>query len=125
MPKFLRVGVHQSNVSGFTSKAWCIRRVGATIFLKWGAGEVHGVGDARKATWTQSPREKAVRCGTVERAKNYAKAAITKRRSHRYQPLAGNIANRRRTAARDAGLKQAIATILIVDIVRSTEKAAR
>jgi class 3 adenylate cyclase len=125
MPKFLRVGVHQSNVSGFTSKAWCIRRVGATIFLKWGAVEVRGVGDKRKVTWTLAPRDKAVRCGTVERAKDYAKAAITRRRSHRYQPLAGSIANRRRTAVGDAELKQAIATILIVDIVRSTEKAAR
>jgi hypothetical protein len=26
MPKFLRIGVHQKNVSGYTSKAWPIRR---------------------------------------------------------------------------------------------------
>src|SRR5262245_43687228 len=104
MPSFLRVGVHQSNVSGYTSKAWCIRRVGSTIFLKWGAVEVHGVGDARKAHWTQSPREKAIRCRSVERAKDYARAAIARRRSHRYEPLAGSITNKRRTAARDAAL---------------------
>jgi class 3 adenylate cyclase len=125
MPKFLRIGVHQKNVSGYTSKAWCIRRAGATIQLKWGAVEVQGAGDGRKVTWAIKPREQTVRCGTVERAKHYAKAAITKRRGHRYEPLAGNIATRRRTAARDTDLKQAIATILIVDIVRSTEKAAR
>ncbi len=41
MPKFLRIGVHQSNVSGYTSKAWLVRRVGSTVFLKWGAVEVH------------------------------------------------------------------------------------
>ena len=52
MPKFLRIGVHQSNVSGYTSKAWSIRRVGTTVFLKWGAVEVHGVGDGRKIYWT-------------------------------------------------------------------------
>jgi class 3 adenylate cyclase len=125
MPKFLRVGVHQSNVSGYTSKAWCIRRVGSTILLKWGAVEVHGVGDARKVYWALPPRDKAIRCGTAQRAKDYAKAAITRRRSHRYEPLAGNIAARRRTAVRGAELKQALATILFVDIVRSTEKAAR
>jgi class 3 adenylate cyclase len=125
MPKFLRVGVHQSNVSGYTSKAWCIRRVGTTVVLKWGAVEVQGVGAGRKVCWAALAREKTVRCGTVQRAKDYIKTAIARRRLHRYEPLAGNIAARRRAALRDAGLKQALATILIVDIVRSTEKAAR
>src|SRR6202041_2395943 len=125
MPKFLRIGVHQSNVSGYTSKAWCIRRVGSTVFLKWGAVEVLGVGDGRKVYWTLPPRDKTIRCGTVQRAKDYAKNAIARRRNHRYEPLVGNILIRRRTTARAAELEQALATILIVDIVRSTEKAAR
>jgi class 3 adenylate cyclase len=125
MPKFLRIGVHQSNVSGYTSKAWCIRRVGSTVFLKWGAVEVLGVADGRKVHWTLPPRDKTIRCGTVQRAQDYAKAAIARRRNHRYVPLSGNITNRRRTAAGVAELEQALATILIVDIVRSTEKAAR
>ena len=125
MPKFLRIGVHQSNVSGYTSKAWWVRRVGSTVFLKWGAVEVHGVGDGRKIYWTLPPRAKTIRCGTVQRAKDYAKTAIARRRSHRYEPLPGNIAIRRRRANRGAELEQALATILVVDIVRSTEKAAR
>jgi class 3 adenylate cyclase len=125
MPKFLRIGVHQSNVSGYTSKAWCIRRVGPTVLLKWGAVEVHGVGDGRKVYWTLPPREKTIRCRTVQRANDYAKAAIARRRNHRYEPLPGNIATRRRPADRGAELGQALATILFVDIVRSTEKAAR
>jgi class 3 adenylate cyclase len=125
MPKFLRIGVHQSNVSGYTSKAWCIRRVGSTVFLKWGAVEVHGVGDGRKVYWTLPPRDKTIRCRAVQRAKDYAKAAIARRRNHRYEPLVGNIATRRRAADHDAVLEQALATILFVDIVGSTEKAAR
>ena len=125
MPKFLRIGVHQSNVSGYTSKAWWVRRVGSTVFLKWGAVEVLGVGDGRKIYWTLPPRAKTIRCGTVQRAKDYAKAAIARRRSHRYEPLAGNIVIRRRPANRGAELERALATILVVDIVRSTEKAAR
>jgi class 3 adenylate cyclase len=125
MPKFLRIGVHQTNVSGYTSKAWCIRRVGSTVFLKWGAVEVHGIGDGRKVRWTLSPRDKTIRCGTVQRAKDYAKTAIARRRNHRYEPLTGNIAIRRRTAERSAELKQTLATILFVDIVRSTEKVAK
>ena len=125
MPKFLRIGLHQSNVSGYTSKAWCVRRVGSAVFLKWGAVEVQGAGDARKVFWTLPPREKTVRCGTVQRAQDYAKAAIAKRRNHRYEPLAGPIASRRPSAGRGAEPKQALATILFVDIVRSTEKAAR
>jgi class 3 adenylate cyclase len=125
MPKFLRIGVHQSNVSGYTSKAWWVRRVGSTVFLKWGAVEVHGVGDGRKVYWTLTPQAKTIRCGTVQRAKDYAKAAIARRRSHRYEPLAGNIAIRRRPANRGAELEQTLVTILVVDIVGSTEKAAR
>jgi len=123
MPKFLRIGLHQSNVSGYTSKAWCVRRVGSAVFLKWGAVEVHGAGDGRKVFWTIPPRVKTIRCGTAQRAKDYAKAAIAKRRNHRYEPLTGSIANRRRSIGPE--LKQALATILFVDIVRSTEKAAR
>lgn len=125
MPKFLRIGLHQSNVSGYTSKAWWIRRVGSTVFLKWGAVEVHGVGDGRKIHWTIPPREKTVRCGAVQRAKDYVKNAVARRRSHRYEPLAGSIAIKRRPANRGAELEQVLATILFVDIVRSTEKAAR
>jgi class 3 adenylate cyclase len=125
MPKFLRIGVHQSNVSGYTSKAWCVRRVGSTVFLKWGAVEVHGVGDGREIYWTLPPRAKTIRSGTVQRAKDYAKTAIARRRNHRYEPLAGNIAIRRRPADRGVEPEQALATILFVDIVRSTEKAAR
>jgi class 3 adenylate cyclase len=125
MPKFLRIGIHQANVSGYTSKAWCVRRVGSMVFLKWGAVEVHGVGDGRKVYWTLPPRDKTIRCGTAQRARDYAKSAIARRRNHRYEPLTGNIANRRRTADRGAELEQALATILFVDIVRSTEQAAR
>ena len=125
MPKFLRIGVHKSNVSGYTSKAWCVRRVGSTVFLKWGAVEVNGVGEGRKIHWTLPPRAKTIRCGTEQRAKDYAKAAIARRRNHRYEPLAGNIAIRRRPANRGGELAQALATILFVDIVQSTEKAAR
>jgi class 3 adenylate cyclase len=125
MPKFLRIGVHQSNVSGYTSKAWCVRRVGSTVFLKWGAVEVRGAGDGRKIWWTLSPRTKIIRCGAVQRAKDYAEAAIARRRNHRYEALAGNIVIRRRPAGRGADLEQVLATILFVDIVRSTEKAAQ
>ena len=125
MPKFLRIGIHQSNVSGYTSKAWWIRRVGSTVFLKWGAVEVQGVGDGRKVYWTVPPREKAIRCRAEQPAKDYVRNAIARRRSHRYEPLAGRIAIRRRPANPDGELDQALATILFVDIVRSTEKAAR
>jgi class 3 adenylate cyclase len=125
MPKFLRIGVHWSNVSGYTSKAWCIRRVGSTVFLKWGAVEVQGAGAGRKVHWTRSPQEKTIRCGTAQRAQDYAKAAIARRRNHRYEPLTGPIANQRRSAGASAEPKQARATILIVDIVGSTAKAAK
>src|SRR5262249_10312664 len=87
--------------------------------------EVLGVGDGRKVYWTIPPREKAIRCGTVQRAKDYVKNAVARRRNHRYEPLAGSIAFRRRLANRGPELKQALATILVGDSDRSTEKAAR
>src|SRR3984957_13524258 len=102
MPKFLRIGVHQSNVSGYTSKAWCVRRVGSTVLLKWGAVEVQGVGDGRKIYWKLPPRAKTIRCGTMQRAKDYTKTAVARRRNHRYELLAGNIAIRRQAARGDA-----------------------
>lgn len=123
MPKFLRIGLHWSNVSGYTSKAWCVRRVGSMVYLKWGAVEVHGAGEARKVCWTRLPQEKTIRCRTVQRAQDYTKAAIAKRRSHRYEAMTGPIANRRPSAGAEP--KQALATLLIVDIVGSTAKAAR
>ncbi|TAJ30518.1 MAG: adenylate/guanylate cyclase domain-containing protein, partial [Reyranella sp.] len=123
MPKFLRIGVHQKNVSGYTSKAWLIRRAGSTVHLKWGAVEVQGIGEARKVHWTVPPREKTIRCRSVERANDYVKNAVARRRSHRYVPLTGNIALKRRPSGGDA--KQVLATILFVDIVGSTAKAAR
>jgi class 3 adenylate cyclase len=125
MHKFLRIGVHQRNVSGYTSKAWWVRRAGSRVLLLWGAVEVDGVGDGRKVYWTIPPRTKTIRCGTVLRAKDYVKNAIARRRSHSYEPLAGNIAIRRPSTKHGVELKQALATILVVDIVRSTEKAAR
>ena len=53
------------------------------------------------------------------------KLAIARRRSHSYEPLAGNIAIRRTLPIVTRGCEQVLATILIVDIVRSTEKVAR
>jgi class 3 adenylate cyclase len=125
MPKFLRIGVHKSNVSGYTSKAWWIRRSGSTVSLKWGPVEVDGAGDRRTIYWTVPPREKAIRCRTAQLAKEYVKNAITRRASHSYEPLPEGIPIRRRSANRGVDLKQVSATILFVDIVRSTEKAAR
>jgi class 3 adenylate cyclase len=83
------------------------------------------VGDGRKIYWTVPPREKIIRCGTVQPAKDYVRNAIARRRNHRYESLAGSIAIKRRSANRGAELEQVLATILVVDIVRSTEKAAR
>jgi hypothetical protein len=111
MPKFLRIGVHQSNVSGYTSKAWCLRRVGSTVFLKWGAVEVRGVGDERQVYWAFPARDKTIRCGMVQRARLYPTAAIAWRRNHRYELLTGKIVVRRRTADKSAGLEQALATL--------------
>src|ERR1700735_4900026 len=133
MPKFLRIGVHHSNVSGYTSKAWCVRRAGATVILKWGAVNVNGVGRARRIFWSQTPQHKSVRCRTEQRARDYVQKAITRRVGHQYERLpesiaiarmsARSIARGRMPAKPEAGRKRA--TFMFVDIVRSTEKAAR
>jgi len=125
MAKFLRIGVHHKNVSGYTSKAWWVRRAGPNVFLKWGAVEVEGTGRNRRVYWTQPPQHKNVRCRTEARALEYIKKAVAKRRNHRYEQLAESVAIRLRLARPKLEVDRLLATMLIVDIVRSTEKAAR
>ena len=57
MAKFLRIGVHHSNVSGYTSKAWSVRRIGPDVFLSWGAVEVRGAVHSRRIYWAVSSGE--------------------------------------------------------------------
>jgi len=123
--KFLRVGVHHSNVGGYTSKAWTIRRIGSTVLLKWGSVEVRGAGRGRRIYWAARPRQKTVRCGSEMRARDYVKRAIARRRGHRYEKLLETVRIRRRPAHhRHVEPGRVLATVLFVDIVRSTEKAA-
>lgn len=125
MAKFLRIGVHHSNVSGYTSKAWSVRRIGSTVLLKWGVVQVRGVGRTRRVYWAVPPREKTVRCRTTQSARAYVKKAIARRVNHRYERLADNVPIRRRPARASVEFARALATILFVDIVGSTAKAAR
>jgi class 3 adenylate cyclase len=122
--KFLRVGVHHSNVSGYTSKAWTIGRTGSTVLLKWGSVEVRGVGRGRRIYWAGRPRQKTVRCGSEKRARDYVKRATARRRGHRYEELLETTRIQRRPVQRRVEPGRVLATVLFVDIVRSTEKAA-
>jgi len=125
MAKFLRIGVHHSNVSGYTSKAWSVRRVGTNVLLKWGVVEVRGLGRNRRVYWAVPPREKTIRCRTAQRASAYVKKAIGRRVSHQYERLPDNMPIRPRPARASAESARALATILLIDIVGSTAKAAQ
>jgi class 3 adenylate cyclase len=125
MAKFLRIGVHSLNVSGYTSKAWSARRVGSTVILKWGAVEVHGAGQGRRIYWASPPRQKTVSCGTEQRARGYLKKAVSRRVDHQYERLLESVPIQRRPPRHNIELNRVLATILFIDIVRSTEKAAR
>src|SRR5579862_1014426 len=127
MAKFLRIGVHHKNLSGYTSKAWCVHRVGALVLLKWGAVEVRGVGRSRKIFWARTPQHKSVRCRTEQRARDYVRKAIVKRVGHRYEKLAdsapiGRIVKRNTAPkiVREKVANRRQATFMIVDIVNST-----
>ena len=125
MAKFLRIGVHHKNVSGYTSKAWSVRRVGSNVLLKWGAVEVDGTGPNRRVYWIPPYQHKTVRCRTETRAREYVKKAIAKRLNHRYERLNDSVPIRQRAMRHTVEADRMLATMLIVDIVRSTEKAAR
>jgi class 3 adenylate cyclase len=125
MAKFLRIGVHHSNVSGYTSKAWAVRRLGYTVLLKWGAVEVRGAGHGRRIYWTNPPRQKTLSFDTEKRAGDYVKSAISRRMGHHYERLPDSLPIRSRSARQKVEPTPLLATILFVDIVRSTEKAAR
>ena len=125
MAKFLRIGAHHANVSGYTSKAWSLRRSGKTIFLKWGAVKVRGVGSSRRIYWAIPPREKTVSCRSEKRAIDYAQKAISRRLGHRYERLPENVPIRAGMVREEIEGDRRQATILYVDIVGSTAKAAR
>lgn len=125
MAKFLRIGVHPSNVSGYTSKAWSVRRVGSTIVLKWGAVEVHGTGQSRQIYWATPPRQKTISCGTEQRARDYVKKAVSRRVGHRYERLLESVPIQRRAPGQNIEPNRIHATVLFIDIVRSTEKVAQ
>jgi class 3 adenylate cyclase len=102
-----------------------IRRIGTTVLLKWGSVEVRGAGQDRRIYWAGGPRQKAVRCGSEKRALDYVKRAIARRLGHRYEMLLGTVRIRSRLVhPRRLEPGRVLATVLFVDIVRSTEKAA-
>lgn len=96
MAKFLRVGVHHPNMSGYTSKAWSIRRQKSVVVVNWGSVEVRGAGAGRRVYWASGPLQKVVRCGSQKRALAYVKSAIAKRLSHQYERLPGKVRIRKR-----------------------------
>lgn len=125
MAKFLRVGVHSSNLGGYTSKAWTIRCAGSTVLLNWGSVEVHGVGRSRRIYWAVQPRKKMLRFETKMLAQGYEKRAIARRRHHRYERLPETVSIERLRARRHVEPERLLTTVLFVDIVGSTEKVAR
>lgn len=125
MPKFLRVGVHHSNVSGYTSKAWTIRRVGSNVLLKWGAVEVRGTGGSRRIYWAGRPQQKTVRFASAAQAMAYTRRTIARRLNHRYERLLESMRIGQQPARRHSVPRRVVATVMFIDIVGSTEKAAR
>jgi len=123
MAQFLRVGVHDSNVGGYTSKAWTIRRTGATVFLKWGAVEVRRSGRGRRIYWVR-PQQKTIRCASGEIARGYMKKALARRLNHRYEKLPDTVSIGRRPPRRRPEPRRVLTTVSFVDIVHSTAKAA-
>jgi hypothetical protein len=120
--KFLRIGVHDSNVGGYTSKAWTIRRVGSTVLLKWGSVEVRGAGRGRRIYWAGRPRQKTLGCGSEKRALDYEKKAIARRLDHRYEKLRESISIRLSPPRRRVKPERVLATVLFVDIVPRPRK---
>jgi class 3 adenylate cyclase len=122
---FLRIGVHDSNVGGYTSKAWTISRVGSTAFLKWGAVEVRRAGRGRRIVWTHRPLQKTLRFKSQDHAIEYVRKAISRRVHHRYEKLSKSMQIGLRPVRPRVVPVRVFATVLFVDIVRSTENAAR
>ena len=95
------------------------------MLLQWGAVEVRGVDRNRRIYWASPPQQKTIRCRTETRARDYVKNAISRRVSHQYERLLESVRILKRVPPDNVPLDRMIATILVVDIVRSTEKAVR
>ena len=98
--------------------------MGWRVLLKWGAVEVRGAGRARRIYWAGRPRQKTLRCGSEKQALDYVKKAIARRVGHRYERLLESMRIGPRPAGRRVEPSLVLLTVLFVDIVRSTEKAA-
>jgi hypothetical protein len=100
MAKYLRVGVHRPNRSGYTSKAWSIRRHKSVVVVGWGSVEVRGAGHGSRIYWASGPQQKTIRCGSEKRALAYVQNAMAKRVSHEYERLPGKVRIRKRLKRR-------------------------
>src|SRR5579875_206819 len=100
MAKYLRVGVHRSNRSGYTSKAWSIRRQKSVVVVKWGSIEIRGAGHGRRIYWANKAQQRTIRCSSERRALAYVRSATAKRVSHQYERLPGKVRIRKRLRRR-------------------------
>jgi class 3 adenylate cyclase len=94
------------------------------VLLKWGSVEVRGAGQRRRIYWASRPQQKTVRCHSENRARDYVKRAMARRLGHRYERLLETVRIGRRPPHRRVEPRRAVASVLFVDIVRSTEKVA-
>ncbi|HEX4211020.1 MAG TPA: adenylate/guanylate cyclase domain-containing protein [Candidatus Binataceae bacterium] len=82
------------------------------------------MGRSRRIYWASRPQQKTLHCGSEKRALDYLKKAIARRLSHRYEKLLESTRINLHRPRRRVEPGRVLATILFVDIVRSTEKAA-
>lgn len=91
MAKFLWVGENYDNVGGASSKAYCLRRLGKTVAIKYGPVEVLGARGGKCYWIGKFPKTKTKRFPTITRAVAFVKATSAKKVEQGYDKLPGRV----------------------------------
>ena len=91
MAKLLWVGSNHDTVKGQSSKAYCIRRLGRVVTIKYGSVEIRG-GGGGKCFWLGSyPRITKKRFSTERQAAGFIKSQVSIKIAKGYDKMLGRV----------------------------------
>ena len=90
MAKLIYVGTNDDNVSGSSSKAYTIRRVGRNVIAQYGSVQILG-GRGGKIHWLGSPRQVTWAFRSVHQAAMFVKNKVAEKEAGYYDKLPGRV----------------------------------
>jgi hypothetical protein len=91
MAKFLWVGENYDNLGGTSSKAYCLRRSGTSVIVKYGSVEVLGAGGGKIHWVGEYPRIVRKKFGSIQKASSFIRRRELAQESKGYDRLPGRV----------------------------------